>query len=301
MEAVGHSSSTLQVGDHVVLGFNYCQHCETCLAGFPGNCIHTAQYNFGALRPDGSSPLSDGHGAIAGSFFGQSSFATHTNVSEHLAVKVPKDLALDVLAPLGCGVMTGVGTVFNVLRPKPGSTIAIFGAGGVGLSALLAARLSGCSAMILIDVLKSRLAKSLALGASHAVDGSGANAVELIREITQGRGVDFAIDAVGKPEVFRAMLDSLTVRGHGALVGAPIPGQEVSLDLSQSLGAGRRVSMVLEGDAHPQLLIPQMAALMSSGALPVDKLITRYPFGEINRALADSLSGDAVKPVLIFP
>jgi aryl-alcohol dehydrogenase len=300
VEQVGSGVHGLIVGDHVVLGFAHCGECRTCMAGYPGNCLYTDELNFGARRSDGTSSFTDAGGSdVADSFFGQSSFATHTNVKERFAVKVPEHLPLEVLAPLGCGVMTGVGTVMNVLRPPAGSSIVIFGAGGVGLAALLGAVLVGCSTIIVVDIVQSRLELAAELGATVCIDG-GDDVVEAVRRATSGAGAEFAVDAVGRAGIFRTMLDSLATRGHGALVGAPNPGDEVRLDLNPSLAAGRRISFVLEGDAHPQLFVPKLAELVSLGKLPVDKLITRFAFDDINLAVTEALEGRAVKPVLVF-
>lgn len=299
IEEVGDDVQDLSVGDHVVLGFNYCGDCRHCRGGYPGNCAATHAHNFGGYRLDGSSPLSDAEGQIAGWFFGQSSFATHANVPARIAVRVDRDVPLELLAPLGCGVMTGTGVVWNVLRPAPGTSFAVFGAGAVGLSALLAARLSGCTTIVAVDVNPVRRTLALELGATHAVDARRDDVVDEIRRITDG-GVETAVDATGAPAAFRTMLDSLGVRGHGAMVGAPAPGDTVALDLNPSLGAGRRISFVLEGDAQPRTFIPRLVELIRSGQLDYRAMITRFPFAEINSAMASAVAGNVVKPVVLF-
>jgi len=301
VEAVGADVSSLQVGDHVVLGFNYCGHCRQCRLGFPGNCGRTAEYNFSGTRPDGSTSLLENGSPVSSWYFGQSSFATHTNVSDRTAVRVPDHLPLSALAPFGCGVMTGAGSVLNVLRPPAGSSIAVLGAGAVGMSALLAAHLTGCTTIIAIDIVESRLELALELGATHAVNAAKSDPVSAVKAITRGRGVEHAVDAAGSPRVFRQMLEMLSIRGHGVLVGAPSPGDEISLDLNPSLGAGHRISFVLEGDGHPQEFIPDLVKLFEAKLLPLERLVTQYPFADINTAVADALDGKSVKPVLVFP
>lgn len=299
VDAVGEGVEDLRPGDHVVLGFNYCARCRHCLGGFPGDCEHTAAYNFGGFRPDGTSPLRSPVAPVAGWFFGQSSFATYSNVPAHIAVKVDRRLPLDVLAPLGCGVMTGTGAVWNVLKPQPGTSLAVFGAGAVGMSALLAARLTGCFPLIAIDVVPERLALATQLGASHVIDASSGDVVAQVQAITAG-GVDHAVDAAGPSAVFGQLIDSLGTRGHGVLVGAPPPGELLPVDLNASLGRGRRLSFVLEGDAQPQVHIPRLVSLITSGALDFSPMVKYFPFKEINTAIRAASSGTVVKPVVVF-
>lgn len=124
--------------------------------------------------------------------------------------------------------------------------------------------------------------------------------MQAVADITHGQGVQAAVDAVGNAKVFRQMLEMLGVRGHGVLVGAPVPGDEVGVDLNPSLGAGHRVSFVLEGDAQPHALIPELVRLHEAGLFPLDRIITTYPFSDINTAITDAVSGTSVKPVLTF-
>jgi aryl-alcohol dehydrogenase len=299
VEAVGSAVVGLRPGDRVVLGFNYCNRCRFCRAGFPGNCVRTAEYNFGGLRPDGVSAITGPDGPIADWFFGQSSFATESNVPAHVAVKVETDLPLPLLAPLGCGVMTGAGAVWNVARPEPGTSFAVFGVGAVGVAALLAAKLSGCTSLIAVDVVPARLELARKLGATLTIDARAENVVSAIRDATGG-GVDYAVDAAGATSAFDQMLSSLGTRGHGILVGAPTPGDLLPVDLNPSLGAGRRISFVLEGDSHPQIHIPRLVALMESGAFDYRAMIQYFPFEAIDAAVESAVTGAVVKPVLVF-
>jgi len=301
VEAVGADVTYLVPGDHVVLGFDYCGRCEMCSVGKPSYCEEFATRNFGGFRLDGSSPISLDGTPITGRFFGQSSFATHTNVAERLAVKVPAELPLHMLGPLGCGVMTGAGAVFNVLAPKPGSSFAVFGTGAVGFSGLLAAKVVGCTTIIAVDVVQSKLQRALQLGATHVINSAEQDPEEAVREITGGRGVDYALDAVGVSAVFAQMANSLAVRGHGVLVGAPKPGDDARLDVGTLLNASSpRLSLVLEGDAAPQEFIPRLIRLYQAGLFPLDELVTTYKFEDINTAISHSEQGTVIKPVITF-
>lgn len=301
VEEVGPYTSRLEVGDHVVLGFNTCGSCSMCGAGHVASCEHIGEYSFGGKRPDGSSPMLIGGEPISGWFFGQSSFATQVNVPERLAVKVSPDVPLDVLGPLGCGVMTGAGAVINVLAPKPGSSFAVFGTGSVGFSGLLAAKIVGCTTIIAVDVAPQKLETALRLGATHVVNSAEQDPVQAIHELTGGRGIEYALDAVGIPAVFTQMADSLAKRGHGVLVGAAAPGQPADLDIGRLLTSTTpKLTMVAEGDAAPLEFIPRLVRLYEAGLLPLDELVTKFDFRDIESAFQALESGEVIKPVVVF-
>lgn len=299
VEAVGADVTTVEVGDHVVLGFTSCGACPQCLAGHPAYCAVFPPLNFGGQRADGSTSLTEGAARVSSHFFGQSSFATHANVSERSIAKVDPSVPLELLGPLGCGITTGAGTVLNVLKPATGSSIVIFGAGAVGCSALLAAVIAGCTTIILVDVLPKRLEFALELGATHVINGLDEDSVARVREIT-GLGARFAIDTTGRPAVFRQMVDALAPQGFAALVGAAAPGTEATVDIGAFLVNSPTVTAVIEGDAVPQTFIPYLVDLYQAGRFPFDKLVKTYPFSEINQAFADSEAGITIKPVVVF-
>jgi len=197
--------------------------------------------------------------------------------------------------------MTGAGSVFNVLDPEPGSSFAVFGTGAVGFSGLLAAKVAGCTTIIAVDVAARKLDRALELGATHVVNSAEQDPVAAIRDITGGAGVNNALDAVGVSAVFTQMANSLAVRGHGVLVGAPPPGQDALLDIGTLLNSSSpRLSMVLEGDAVPREFIPRLIRLYQAGLFPLDELVTTYRFTDINTAIADAEHGTVIKPVVTF-
>ncbi|MCT2588882.1 NAD(P)-dependent alcohol dehydrogenase [Streptomyces sp. N2-109] len=300
VEETGRDVRSVRPGDQVVLSFDSCGQCDHCRSGAPGYCRSLLALNFSGRRPDGSSTLHDGREPLSSRFFGQSSFATHANVAERSVVKVDPGLPLELLGPLGCGVLTGAGAVFHTFRPPAGSSIAVFGTGAVGASALLAAQVAGCATLIAVDVLGSRLEFARALGATHTVDPNAGDPVEQIREITGGRGVAYALETTGLPAVLRQAADSLDIRGTVGLVGAAAPGTETSFETGLSLTKGWTLRMIIEGDAVPQVFVPRLIELWSRGRFPFDRLITPYPFAKIDDAFRDSANGDAVKPVLTF-
>jgi aryl-alcohol dehydrogenase len=299
VERVGSRVRKVKPGDHVVLSFVACGTCRACIEGAPAYCATLYDLNFSGLRPDGTSGLHGADGPIHGHFFGQSSFASHALAFERNVVKVPDDAPLELLGPLGCGIQTGAGAVLNTLHPRAGTSIAVFGVGSVGMAALMAARVAGCTTIIAVDLKPARLALARELGATHAIDPTTTDSVEAIGDITGG-GVDFSLETTASPKVFRQAVDCLALRGVCGLIGAAALGTEVSLDMNTVL-FGRTVRGVIEGDSIPDVFIPQLVELHRQGRFPVDRLVTEYQLSEINEAAEASLSGAAVKPVLRVP
>ncbi|GAA4362468.1 NAD(P)-dependent alcohol dehydrogenase [Paeniglutamicibacter cryotolerans] len=300
VERVGSGVTSVVPGDHVLLSFASCGSCSSCLSGSPSYCTDFYGRNFSGARTDGSTAFTDTDGSpVSSHFFGQSSFARLSNVNESSVVKVPSTAPLELLGPLGCGIMTGSGAVLNVLDPEAGSSFVVFGSGAVGLAGLLAAVVANAAIIIAVDVVDSRLELAASLGATHTINGRNEDVVAGIKEITAG-GANYALDTTGNPVVFRQMVDSLGLRGHGALVGAAAPGTEAAIDIGSILLTGLKLSMVIEGDAVPQIFIPKLIALYEAGRFPFDRLVKKYPISEINTAFADSESGATIKPVVVF-
>lgn len=294
VEKVGPNVTGLEVGDHVVMSFAHCGSCGNCLSGHPTVCETFNDLNFGGVMDDGTHRLSQGEQAVS-TFFGQSSFATHTVVHERNVVKVDKEVDLALLGPLGCGIQTGAGTVLNRLRPEFGSAIAIFGAGAVGLSAIMAAKIAGCQQIIAVDIHDSRLTLAKELGATHTLNGKTADVVEEIRAVTGG-GLHYAVETTGVPAVVRQSLHALRPLGTCAIVGVT---GELTLNVQDDLMAeGKSMIGVIEGDSIPRIFIPQLVAYYKDGRFPFDKLVKFYEFNEIEKAFEDSKSGVTVKPIL---
>ena len=296
VEKVGARVTKVKPGDHVVLSWDCCGMCTSCKAGRNPYCLNFYLHNFHGARPDGSPTLRQGDQVIHGCFFSQSSFANYALTRERSVVKVRDDVPLEILGPMGCGVMTGAGAVMNSLRPGAGSSIAIFGIGTVGMSALMAAAVVGCTTIIAVDIHQQRLEMAQELGATHIVNARKADPVEAIRGITDG-GADFSLECVGNPKVLRQAVDALPRCGVCGVVGAVAPGTEVSLDMDLLMN-GRTVTGILQGDSIPDLFIPTLLELYRQGRFPFDRMIRFYPLEEINRALADIEAGQVIKAVL---
>lgn len=294
VDAVGASVSDLQVGDHVVMSFAHCGNCGHCLTGHPTVCDTFNELNFGGAMDDGSHRLAQDGEALA-TFFGQSSFATYAIAKSRNAVKVDPEVDLALLGPLGCGIQTGAGTVLNRLKPEFGSSIVIYGAGAVGLSAVMAAKIIGCQHIIAVDVHDSRLELAKVLGATHVLSGKDVDVVTDIKKITDG-GSHYAIETTGVPLVVKQSLNALRPLGTVAIVGIT---PEMSIDVHNDLMAeGKSMIGVIEGDSIPRVFIPQLIAYYKAGQFPFDKLVKFYDFEDINQAFADSASGVTIKPVL---
>ncbi|MFD0556482.1 aryl-alcohol dehydrogenase [Stackebrandtia endophytica] len=300
VEAVGSDVDFVAVGDHVVLGFNHCGVCRLCRRGRPAYCEYLYERNFGGTRPDGSVAFSEDGKAVSSHFFGQSSFASHVNAARNSVVKVPDEVPLELLGPLGCGFGTGAGAILNSFGVRPGDTVAVFGSGAVGSAAIMAAAAVGAGAIVAVDLIDSRLEVATELGATHTVNSKTDDLAAAVADITGGIGLDFALDCTGIPAVTRQAADSLGKLGTAGLVGAPPFGAEASFEIGESLMKGWRFQTIIEGDAIPQDFIPRMIGLWRQGRFPLEKLVKSFPIADINEAFDASARGEVIKPILTF-
>lgn len=294
--ALGEGVRGFEVGDHVVLSGSSCGVCPSCVAGRPTYCDLAMPMSFGGKRLDGSVALSCGDERVHSHFFGQSSFATYSIVPERTAVKVDKDIPLEKLAPLGCGVITGAGAVIEALKVKAGQTIAILGTGGVGLSAVMAAKLIGARRIVAVDINRERLDLAMELGATDSILFDGDNVAQKIREIT-GRGVDFSFNSTTNSAVHTVALDCLAMNGTAGFVSAPRG--EWAPAMFAMLAGGKQLRGILGGDANPRTFLPMLIDYWRQGRFPFDRLIQTYAFDEIDKAFHDCEAGTVIKPVLI--
>ncbi|MXN77134.1 alcohol dehydrogenase catalytic domain-containing protein [Burkholderia sp. 4701] len=299
VEAVGPHVRSLAPGDHVVLTYGHCGQCATCCAGRTSYCADFHARNFGGCGHDGQCAITTPDGApLHDHFFSQSSFATYALSRERSAIKVPKDAPLRLLGPLGCGIQTGAGAVIHSLKVTPGARFVTLGAGAVGMSAVLAARLAGAATIVAVDVVPGRLALALALGATHAVDSREPGWVEIVRAITGG-GADFALESTGRPALLAQGVAALAPLGALGVVGASPQGTQAAFDVNDLLIAGKRIQGICEGDSVPRTFIPELVELHMQGRFAFDRLVKFYAFDEINQAAADSAAGAVLKPILL--
>ena len=293
---VGRSVKEFKPGDKVGMSFGFCGHCDNCLSAHQHACENFNAINFGGVMADGTTRLSKDGKPIA-AFFGQSAFAEYAVVNAASAVKLPDtDIDLRLVAPLGCGIQTGAGAVLNRLRPPFGSSIAVFGCGTVGMSAIMAAKIAGCDKIIAVGGNAASLKLALELGATHTVNRKETkDIVGDIKAITGG-GVNYAIDTSGVADFVKKALASCRFMGTAVVLGAT---GDVSFNIQQELmGEAKSLIGIVEGDAIPKLFIPKLLEYYRKGQFPFDKLIKFYPFEEINTAFEESHKGKCIKAVL---
>lgn len=299
IEKTGASVKGFEVGDQVVMAYNSCGSCPNCRTGHPSSCVEWTILNMSGARSDGSPIFKKTDGTPVSSFFAQSSFATHTVTNVHNLIKVAPDADLRLVGPLGCGFLTGAGTVVNGLKPNVGESIVIFGTGAVGLGALMTAKIEGCGKIIAIDIHDSRLEIAKELGATHTINSKTEDLAARIAEITAGAGANYSIDTTGVSAVMKASLDVLGIQG----VAAPVAVTPNSIELNTFMDLvllNKTIKGVLMGDSIPQLAIPKLIEFHKQGQFAFDKLVQFYNFDDINQASADSNSGKTIKPILII-
>lgn len=300
VEAVGSDVTHIKVGDHVVLFGDSCGNCRSCRRGVMAYCDEFVERNLSGERMDGTSCMSSKGEPVRARFCGQSSFATYVLASERNAVAIDKQLPLELMGPLGCGITTGMGTVMNGLKPEAGSSIAIFGAGTVGLSAVMGAKIAGCTEIIVIDQHRPRLAMALELGATHVIQASEGGPVEEIQKITGG-GANYSIEATGVPKVVLQAVECLAPPGWCAQVGVTPSGITIPMNMDQIV-FGRGIRGVVMGEAKVAEFILYLTDLYKQGKLPFDRFTELYDFREIEQAIHDSaVTGEVIKPILKMP
>ena len=288
VERVGTHVTKVVPGDHVIMSYNSCGACRSCLANATSYCYDFFGRNFAGARADQSTPLSRDGMPIHGNFFGQSSFASHAICHPCNTLKVPTDLPLDRLGPLACGVQTGAGAVLNGLRVKPGSSFAAFGVGSVGLSAILAARVAGAGTVIAVDKLDARLELAREFGATHTSTRRRPPCPPPTSWISPAVARTSRSTPRACPTVIRQAVECLAARGTCAILGASAVGTELTLDAIHLMTGGRSIRGTVEGDSRPDVFIPMLIDLYRQGRFPFDRMLKFYPFEQINQAVADS-------------
>jgi len=297
VEAVGKNVFKVAPGDHVVMTFNSCGHCASCRDNEPAYCHEFFPRNFSAARTDGSSALSRNGERINSNFFGQSSFATYALCHERNIVKVSREAPLELLGPLACGVQTGAGAVINALKVGVGNSFVVFGAGSVGLAAVMAAKVVGATTIVAVDLNDARLALAKDLGATHIINSKREDATAAILKLT-AVGTQFALDTTGLAAVIRSAVESLAPRGTCGMLAATPIGSQITLDEGHFMSGGRHLIGIVEGASVPDVFIPALVELHAQGRFPFDKMVKFYTLDEINEAMQDSETGKVVKPIL---
>jgi aryl-alcohol dehydrogenase len=319
VQRIGSKVDHISVGDHVLLSFSSCGSCAPCQKGYPAYCTAIFALNFKGSRLDNTKAFTIDGKELSSHFFGQSSFASIAIARASSAIKVDSNLPLQTLCALGCSMQTGSGTVLNVLKPTLGSSVVVFGAGAVGMGAIMAANLTPVKRIIAVDIQESKLEKAREFGATHSINSSSPDFVEQIRNLTDGFGAEYAIDTTGKIPVIRAMIDCAAPGGLVATVGSPPFGETIDIEPASWLARGVSYIGVHQGSSTPQTVcnnratirnillifsllqfIPQLIEFWKMGRFPVEKLIKTYTYTDIQEAKNDLQHGICVKAVLLW-
>jgi aryl-alcohol dehydrogenase len=300
VHAVGSAVREFAPGDHVIMSYPWCGTCANCRRQRLNYCLNARNLKNRGTRADGSTLLAKNGAPVYSAYFQQSSFGTFALTQERYAVKVRNDAPLELLGPLACSGQTGAGAVFNALKPNAGESIAVFGVGAVGLSALMAAKILGCAPIVAVDIHDHRLALARELGASHTINATTSrDVVGDIQNAVPG-GVHYAVEASAVPAVLSDAVKSLMPGGICALLGSARRGTEASFEMP-FLQQGRSIRGVVQGDSIPKEFIPKLVDLVVEGKFPIDKMIKFYDLADINRAAEESSAGSTIKPVLRMP
>ncbi|MBO9580599.1 MAG: NAD(P)-dependent alcohol dehydrogenase [Sphingobium sp.] len=303
VEKVGADVSHVKPGDRVIMSFNSCGHCPACDLHKPTYCYDFVPHNWLGTRADGSATTHQGDKPVNAHFFGQSSFATHALAHARNVVKIPESAAaidLATLAPLGCGLMTGAGAVLRTMAVRKGAPIAVFGAGAVGLGAIMAAKIAGATPIIAVDVHDNRLTLAKELGATHIINGKSEDAPTKIKEIAP-QGLSYAFDTTGINTLIEQAFTLLSPLGILGMVGASSTADNLVFNEASFMGGGKRVMGILGGDSDLVTFLPELVEHHLAGRFPHDRLIRTFAFDRINEAFHAGESGEVVKPVLVMP
>jgi Zn-dependent alcohol dehydrogenase len=298
VHAVGGDVDSVAPGDHVVLGRTCCGQCALCRRGRQQLCTkRTEARRNGTLRT--GAVRFERNGTPVHHCHSVSSFSEYTLVTEEVAVKVTDNLSPEYATLLGCGVFTGAGAVMNTADIVAGSSVVIFGAGGVGLSAVQGARLRSASDIISVDIVPEKLDIAAELGATHTIDSSEEDAVARIEEITDG-GADYSFEIVGNHHVAEQAVDCLAPAGQTVLVGVPPAGkQDIAIDLYDIVVSEKEIVGSFNGSYSLPRAIPGLADLVAKGNLRLDPLISdRRPLTELNEAMHTLETGTGIRQII---
>ncbi len=292
VEEVGPAVHSVKVGDHVVLSWmRNCGSCEMCQVGYPNLCEEPWDRRGQPLVPGSQRPMKRMNAL--------GTFSTETIVPQDIAIPIDREIPFGQAALVGCGVMTGVGAALNTANVQPGKSVAVFGCGGVGLNVIQGAAIAGAEPIIAVDILDNKLEMGTLFGATHTVNSARVNPVEAIQELTVGKGVHYAFEAIGLvPEPYKQAILCTRRRGVTVFVGHGPDNTPVDFD-SKILAMEKTVIGSLYGTCRPRVDFARIFSLYKAGKLKLDELVTRvYPLEEVNEAFDALGKGEVARSVL---
>ncbi len=295
VEEVGSQVTYVKPGDHVICCLSvFCGHCDQCLTGHPYLCTNPE-----VRRSQSDKPKLTWKGTTVNQFANLSSYAEKMLVYENAVVKIPDDVPFEVAALIGCGVTTGVGAALNTAKVEPGSTVAVFGTGGVGLAAIQGARIAGARMIIAVDIFENKLATARELGATHVVDASSHDPVEAIRDMTGG-GADYAFEAIGLKKAAEQCFDCIRPGGTATIIGMIPVGQKVELDGRMFLRE-KKIQGSSMGSNRFRVDMPRYIDFYRQGRLKLDEMVSvRGKLEDVNEAFRAMKAGEVARTVLMF-
>lgn len=302
VEAVGEGVTRVQTGDHVVLNWvPECGTCHYCNIGRKDMC-DTAQFTAqtGTL-PDGTTRFHKGDQDIY-QFSMTGTFAEYTVVPENGVIPIPEDVPFAQAALVGCGVLTGVGAVVNTAKVRPGSSVVVIGAGGVGLNVIQGANLAGAEKIIAVDLSRGKFETAKVFGATHTVDANEEDVIDRVLELTEGRGADYAFEVIGSPATIAQAYNCLDKGGTAVVVGVAPPHSEVSVNAFSIPATARTITGSWYGQSNPIVDIPKILNLYKAKKIKLDELISKtyHSLDGVNEAFRDMKEGKVARSVIEF-
>jgi NDMA-dependent alcohol dehydrogenase len=303
VEAVGDGVTSVSPGDHVIpIWRASCGQCEYCLGGKPALCDMGTRMRFEGTMPDGTMRFKNSAGDCIRHYAGVSTFSSHSTMPEAAVVRIPKDISFEKAALIGCGVITGIGAVTHAAKVGYGSTVAVFGCGGIGLNIVQGAKLAGARQVIAVDSVAAKEAKARELGATHFVHAANGDPVKSVRDLTAGKGVDFAFEAIGITQAIEQAYDATKKGGTCVVAGISRADVRAKINVNQLVYAEKTLKGTLYGSMRPRVDLLMLIEMHREGKLMLDELLTRtYPLEEINDAYAALERGEAARSLIVYP
>lgn len=299
VEETGPGVKNIKPGDRVILSYPWCGVCPDCLGDEPYKCENIPMLKFGGARIDKSRTIFIHGEPVTGAFFQQSSFASHAITLARSVIPAPLDLPAEMLAAIPCSIQTGAGAVINSFGMKKGESLMVFGAGAVGLSAVMAAKMLGADPIICVDKIPTRLHLATELGADYVLNADADDIPRRVREISP-RGIQYAFETSTTVKALEDALECIGQGGRIGLVSYPDGGRKFPFTTKNLFLRVGSLQGIIQGHSVPQRFIPKLIEWQRQGIFPYHKLITTYAFSDINKAFRDAVEGEVVKPVLMI-